>query len=406
MKMEFFNSVSVEEAKGIIREVGEKNKVLFEEVSFYQATDRILYEDIISKENVPSFNRSRVDGYAVKFNETNGSSETMQTIFTLKDKVFIGKKPSFIIQSEECAYVPTGGEVPKGADAVVMIEDTDSIIDEEILVDKSVSLNENITLEGEDIKIGEVVLKKGTKLTPFSIGVLSSLGITKVKVFKRPRVGIISTGDEIVPIEKEILKESEIRDINSYALKESFIKLGCEISHEVLVKDNYEALKKSILDTIEDSDFILMSGGSSVGERDYMAKLLKELGEILFHGIRMKPGKPVLFGKIKEKGFFGLPGNPVSCLLASKLFVEEYIRTLTAGEKIERSIDLKLKTNLHSAPGKTTFVLGNIEGEYVNPLFFRSSMIKTLATANGYLEIDEKNEGLYKDSLVKFYLFD
>ena len=401
----FFKSVSVKEALDEISKIASNYSINTETLEFYNATNRVLATDIISKENIPNFNRSRMDGYAVKFDETTGSSETMPSIFNIVGNVEIGSSPTFSINNGECAYVPTGGEIPKGANSIVMIENTELISDSELLVYKSTSFNENITLKGEDISINEIVIKKYTKLNSFHIGVLASMGITEIPVLKKTTVSIISTGDELVSVYKKNLQGTEIRDINSYCLKSQLENIGCIVNNISIVKDNYDSLKKEILRTIDNSDFIIMSGGSSVGERDYMNALLAELGEVLFHGIRMKPGKPVLFGTINNKAFFGLPGNPVSCALAAELYVSSFVFSLNNINNKKLFGNFKLDTNLHSFPGKTTFQMVDINDGVASPIMGRSSMIKMLANSKGYIEIDESIEGLYKDSDVNVTLF-
>lgn len=401
--MEFFKSISIDEAIDIASNFGKTYTLDYEVVNFEDALGRFAFENIVSSENIPNFNRSRMDGFALKSKETIGSSETMPSLFNIIGTVSIGEKPNFKINSEECTYVPTGGEIPEGADAVVMIENTDTIGENELLCNKSTAANENITMVGEDIKTGEVVIEKGTKLTAFHIGVLASLGIETIKVFKKPKVSIISTGDEIVPVSKKNLVGTEIRDINTHCLKAQLKEFGCEVISTNLVKDNYDLLKESILSVIELSDFIIMSGGSSVGERDYMNKLLKELGEVFFHGIRIKPGKPVLFGSINNKAFFGLPGNPVSCSLTCDLIISEFVKALNNSSHLPIKGNLPINTNIHSAPGKDTFQMIDIIDGKAAPILGRSSMISMMAKAKGYIRISEHKEGLYKDENIEVH---
>lgn len=399
--MEFFKSISIDEAIKIASDFAKNYNLDSETITFDDALGRYCFDDIYSKENIPNFNRSRMDGYGLKSNETIGSSESMPSLFNIVGTVSIGEKPNFKIGSEECAYVPTGGEIPEGANSVIMIENTDIIGDSELLCNKSVAANENITMVGEDIKIGDVVLERGTKLTPFHIGVLASLGIENINIFKKPKVAIISTGDEIVPVSKKTLTGTEIRDINTHCLKAQLKEMGCDIISTNLVKDNYDSLKKSILDVIEKADFVIMSGGSSVGERDYMNMLLKELGEVYFHGIRIKPGKPVLFGSINHKAFFGLPGNPVSCSLTCDLIISEFVKALNSNFTLSLKGKLSINTNIHSAPGKDTFQMIDVVDGKASPILGRSSMISMMAKAKGYIRISENKEGLYKDEEIE-----
>ncbi|MGL5767161.1 MAG: molybdopterin molybdotransferase MoeA, partial [Sarcina sp.] len=338
-KKDFFKAISVDEAVDYVSKFAKTYSILNEKLYFEDALKRITFEDIKAPENVPTFNKSRMDGYAIKSKETNGSSESMPSLFKIIGSVHIGTVPNFTIENEEAAYVPTGARIPDGADSIVMIENTEKISDDELLVYKSTYINENITLIGEDVAENDVIIKKGTKITPFHIGLLASLGITEISVYKKPKVIILSTGDELVTANKQILNASEIRDINSYCLKAQLNDMGYDVLSTTILKDNYEVLRKAIIESYANADLVIMSGGSSVGEMDYMYKLLSDLGTPYFHGIRMKPGKPVLFGEIEKKAFFGLPGNPVSCSLACDLLLSPFIDTLTTSQ----SINLKNK---------------------------------------------------------------
>ncbi|MGL5616418.1 MAG: molybdopterin molybdotransferase MoeA [Sarcina sp.] len=399
--MKFFNTISVDEAINIVSKFGANYKLAEEVINFDASIGRIVSEDIKSTEAIPGFNRSRMDGYAVKSNETNGSSETIPSLFNIVGSVHIGTNPNFTISSEEAAYVPTGARIPEGADSIVMIENTELISEKELLVYKSVCTNENITLIGEDVALGETIIKKGTKITPFHIGLLASLGIVEIKVYKKPTVHILSTGDELVPPTKKILEGSEIRDINSYCLKAQLIEMGYNVLSTSMIKDNYHSLKTAILKSYEDSDIVIMSGGSSVGEMDYMNKLLVELGNLYFHGIRMKPGKPVLFGEIKNKAFFGLPGNPVSCALACDLLLSPFIDNLTTTKTIKAKVKFEINRNIHAAAGKETFQMVEIKEGKASPIFGRSSMISIMSKAKGYIRISENIEGIYEGDSVE-----
>ena len=399
-KMEFFKAISVDESIECVSKFATTYIPSKEVIGFENSLGRIIFNDIKSIEAVPTFNKSRMDGYAIRSKEANGCSETIPALFNIVGSVHIGTNPSFSIGSEEAAYVPTGARIPDGADSIVMIENTEKISEDELLVYKSVYSNENITLVGEDVSIGEIIIKKGTKITPFHIGLLASLGITEVEVYKKPTIIILSTGDELVPASKKILDASEIRDINSHCLKAQLTEMGYDVISTSILKDNYEVLKEAICDSYKKADIVIMSGGSSVGEMDYMSKLLKELGSVYFHGIRMKPGKPVLFGEINSKAFFGLPGNPVSCALACDLLLSTFISSLTDRKTIDLKKKLELTRNLHSDAGKDTFQMIDIVNGKAVPIFGRSSMISIMSKAKGYIRIKESKEGEYAGTLV------
>ncbi|MGL4739963.1 MAG: molybdopterin molybdotransferase MoeA [Sarcina sp.] len=400
-KKDFFKAISVDEAIDAVSNFAKTYSILHETIYFENTLRRITFEDIKAPENVPTFNKSRMDGYALRSQETNGSSESIPSLFKIIGDVHIGTTPNIVIGNEEAVYVPTGARIPEGADSIVMIENTEKISDDELLVYKSTYPNENITLIGEDVSKNDLIIKKGTKITPFHIGLLASLGITEISVYKKPKVTILSTGDELVPATKKLLEASEIRDINSYCLKSQLKDMGYEVLSTTILKDNYNILKAAILESYNDADLVIMSGGSSVGEMDYMYKLLEELGTPYFHGIRMKPGKPVLFGEINNKAFFGLPGNPVSCALACDLLLSPFIDTLTTTKNITLKNKLELTRNLHSAPGKDTFQMVDIIDNKAIPIFGRSSMIGIMSSAKGYIRIKENKEGEYEGQLVE-----
>lgn len=403
--MNFFNVLSVEEVKDIINT---KFSLSLEKelIDIKECNNRVLYEDITSPSNIPGFKRSIVDGYAVKWRDIQGSSEGIPSILDFLGEVEMGKMPSKILGSKgECMYIPTGGMLPSGADSVVMIEYTDKIDDTTILVDKPVSFGENVLDEDEDVKLGETILKAGTLLKPYNISMLSSLGIMNVPVYQRPKVGIISTGDEIISPD-EYPKPGKIRDINSYLLYSSIIEDGGEPIFYGVIKDDYESLLETAKNAAEKCDVVLISGGSSVGNKDQTAKVIDALGEseILLHGISIKPGKPTIVGKVKKKPIFGLPGHPLSCAVIYRVLVRYLLHRIMKVEEIEYPIPCKLSLNYHKAGGKEEYLpvtIENIEGEYIAiPVLTKSAAISGFTKAFGYIKIDENLEGIHKNQKV------
>lgn len=264
--MDLFNVVSIKEAKDLI----EKNfnvKPIKEEVELLNSIDRVIYEDIVSQINVPNFRRSTVDGYAVNSKDIAGASESMPAMMNYKGEVFMGKIPEVNMDFPgDCVYVPTGGMIPEGSDSVVMVEYTERVHEDTVLINKATAYGEKVVEIGEDIAKEEVIIKKGKRLRPYEIGVLSSLGITKVPVCRKPKVAIISTGDEIVDPNKE-LKLGQIRDINSYLLQASIIEDGAIPINYGIIRDDFNLLKNTVEKAIEDTDIVLISGGSSVGKK-------------------------------------------------------------------------------------------------------------------------------------------
>lgn len=408
--MDFYKIVSVEEAKDIINTSFTLNSKK-EVIDIKECTDRILCEDIISPLNVPGFKRSMVDGYVVRFRDVQGASESIPSIMELSGEVSMGKAPSQVLEFPgQCMYIPTGGMLPAGADSVVMIEYTDKMDDDTILINKSVAYGENVLDENEDVAMGQTVLTEGTLLKPYSISMLSSLGITKVPVFCKPKVGIISTGDEIIH-PSEVPKPGEIRDINSYLLYSSVIEDGGAPVFYGVIRDDYKLLFQTVKKAVDECDVVLVSGGSSVGKRDHTAKVIEELGNpgILLHGISIKPGKPTILGKVNDKPIFGLPGHPLSCAVVYRILVRHLFERMMKFEEVEYPILCKLSTNYHKAKGREEYLPVTIEvigNEYIAvPILSKSAAISGFTKAWGYIKIDKNVEGISKDQMLYVYRF-
>ncbi|MBV7274619.1 molybdopterin molybdenumtransferase MoeA [Clostridium sp. PL3] len=406
--MDFYKMISVEEAKSII-DTNFSISLEKELIDIKECNNRILYEDIISPLNIPGFKKSTVDGYAVKHEDVQGVSESAPSALRLKGEVIMGKMPTEALKlSGECMYVPTGGMIPEGADSVVMIEYTEKVENNTILISNSVSFGENVFNENEDVELGETVLKAGTLLKPYSIGMLASLGITKVPVACKLKVAIISTGDEIVsPEEKPEL--GQIRDINSYLLYSSVIEDAGEPVFYGVIRDDYEKLLHSAKKAINECDIVLISGGSSVGKKDQTAKVIDSLGEpgILLHGISIKPGKPTIVGKIENKPIFGLPGHPLSCAVIYKTLVRYLMQKITSTEEKDYPIQCKFSINYRKTHGREEYLpvtINAVEGEYTAvPVFTKSAAISGFTKAWGYVKVNKNAEGILKDQKVYVY---
>lgn len=398
--MEFFNVVSIEEAKKLLIDNFSLDLDI-EEIDILESLDRIIGEDIVSHENIPGFDRSTVDGYAVRSTDTHGASESLPSFLDLKGEVDMGKEVKEKIVSGQAVYVPTGGMLPKGADGVVMIERAEKMDSENILIYKSISSGENVMFEDDDIKMGQLVLKEGKRITPQDIGVLASLGISSVKVYKKPKFYIISTGDEIIDLDEEV-QIGKIRDINSYVLCAMINKLGGEVVNRTIVKDDFELLKLEVETGLNSSDIVILSGGSSVGARDFTSDVINsfEGNGVFIHGMSIKPGKPTIVGEAKGKGIIGLPGHPVSSIIVFKVLVEEYIREKMKIKEMVNSTQVIVDFNFPSSPGKTTFQMVSLEERdgkiYAVPNFGKSGMITLLSKSCGYIKIDLHEEGVYK----------
>jgi len=408
--MEFFKVISVDETRDILNKLANKKQNNTEKVSLLKSLGRTCARDILSTVNLPSFNKSTVDGYALKHRDINGASESIPSMLDLVGIVKMGISEELSIKSGECVYVPTGGEIPKGADSVAMIEYSERFGADTILIQKSTSLGENILYEGDDIKKDQVIIPKGKLINAYDIGLLAGLGIVELEVSKKLKVAILSTGDEIIDIDEKSEKTS-VRDINGYALYSLCESLGCEIVDKKIVKDNFERLKETLESMKNQAELILMSGGSSVGTKDYTKELIESFpnSQVLVHGIAIKPGKPTIIGEIEDTVIIGLPGHPVSSLIVFKALVESFIRKISGsleGEKIQ--IEGILREDVHNAPGRETYQMVNLtykDNEYiVNPIYGKSGMISLLTKNNAYICLTKDMEGMRKGTKVKVNL--
>jgi len=374
------------------------------------AEGQVLSEDIISPCDIPHFRRSTVDGYAVISRDTQGASEGIPVFLEKIEEINIGCAVKSSLINGQCAYVPTGGMIPDGADAVVMIEYCEPFDRKSIAVYESVSVGRNVVSIGEDVEKGSVILKKGTKLRPQEIGALASAGYSSVPVFKRLKLAIISTGDELVPTDA-LPGLGQVRDINTYALRSLAQKRGFEVVSTCVLKDNEELLTSAVSEAMRKSDIVAVSGGSSQGNKDITAKVLDALSEpgVFVHGISIKPGKPTILGYDKKGGtaLMGLPGHPVAAMLIFEL-IAVWVKNRLTGQADEKCVYANMKTNAASAAGKTTCLpLRLIEAEngYIaEAVLGKSGIMSTLTSADGYTLIDMNKEGLRKDELVKVWL--
>ena len=403
--MQFFKVTSYENTKKVVED--NLRKIIS---SFYvdvdQSLGKMLSEDIVSSEESPLYNRSTVDGYAVNITDVSASTQSIPSFLNIVGNIKMGEMPTVKINKGECAYVATGALIPEGANAVVMIEHVD-VLKDQLAVYNPVANNENIILKGEEIKVGQTVAKKGDIIDPIKISIFSSLGIAKVPVYEKIKIAIISTGDELIdPSEKAEL--GKIRDINTNMLKAISQKYDFDVIYSSRIKDDLETLKGEIKKASDIADVVLLSGGSSVGVRDYTNEALESLGEIILHGVAIKPGKPTCIAKVNNKLVFGLPGNPFAALLVYKELCCDVIYSLR-GYVLKPKTYAFVKTNFHSTPGRTTLqpVSLFVEGDkvYAEPLFLKSSHLATMLKADGYIKINADSEGVYANTLYPVYDF-
>lgn len=408
--MDLFNVISVEKAKELI-DLNFNLEPRSEFVNLMESLERIIYDDIMSEIDVPHFRRSTVDGYAVNSKDVAGASESIPSIMDYKGEVLMGKKPDANISFPgECLYVPTGGMIPDGADSVVMVEYSERMDSDTVLINKPNAYGENVVEVGEDISKGECIIKKGKKIRAYELGVMSSLGMTQVPVCKRPKIAVISTGDEIVD-PKETPKMGEIRDINSYVMQAFAIEDGCQPINYGVIKDDFELLKDTVNKAIDEADIILISGGSSVGKKDSTIDVINSLGQpgVIVHGIAIKPGKPTIIGKVRDKIVFGLPGHPLSAAIVYKVIVKYCIDKIKGFSEDIFPIVCNFSINYHSAKGREEYLpvtLAWNEGEIIaSPVLSKSGIISSFSKAYGFIKIDKNLEGIRQGEKVFVYRF-
>ena len=368
-------------------------------VSLSAAMGRVLAEDIAATEYVPDFDRSAVDGYAVRARDTFGCSDAIPAILPVQGEVFMGEGAEFALNPEECVAVPTGGAVPKGADSVVMIEFTEDYGDGTIGVGKAVAPGQNMIFRGDDVFPGKVILKKGRVLSSQDIGALAAIGRVQVPVVKKLTVGVISTGDELVP-PAVTPAPGQVRDVNSPMLEAMLGAFGVNVVNYGIVIDNEAQLREMVEKAVAECDTVLLSGGSSVGVKDAACRIIESMGSLLLHGIAIKPGKPTILGKTGRKALVGLPGHPVAAYFITRLFVLPLLSRLMDKKQESYTVTAKVTENIGANHGRAQYQCCRLErkdGElFASPIRGKSGLITTLAGADGYFCIDRDCEGLPK----------
>ncbi len=380
-----------------------------EEVSIFDTAGRILAENITANENIPNFTRSIMDGYAIKASSSFGASDANPAYLTIKGAVDMGEKTDFSIGPGEAAKIATGGMVPDGADSVVMLEHADLLDDFTIEVYKSVAPGQNVIMEGEDIQKLQKVLFSGQKIRPQETGLLAALGHQRVKVFKKPSVAIISTGDEIVGIDK-VPVAGRVRDINSYTLYGQILEAGGIPTSYGIVRDDYQSLFEVCKKALDETDMVLISGGSSVGVRDFTIEVLSNMpdSEILVHGITISPGKPTILARSSGKPFWGLPGHVVSAMVVFAIVTRPFLEKLAgvSYSSHHRFFHKAIMTrNIESAQGRAEYVRVRLKEKegilWAEPILGKSGLIRTMVDADGLVAIDMNTEGLEKGQEVE-----
>lgn len=383
----------------------------YETVELKQALGRVAAETVVAPIDVPPFDRASMDGYAVRASDTFYAEEDKPVEVKLLGYIRAGEKKNIAIQKGECVAIATGAPVPKGANSVVMVEFTEKSADK-VKIYKPVAPGENIMAAGSDIMRGETAIREGSLISPRETGVLAALGITKLKVYKKPKVAVLSTGNEIVAPGKK-LQFGKLYDVNARAICDSVTEHGGEAEFFGIAGDDANALLKKLQKIMKkDCDVIITSGGTSAGVGDLSYKILDRLGKpgILVHGVAVKPGKPTIIAAAQGKPIFGLPGYPTSALIIFDIFVAPLIRQLAGLAQIERKkIRARAAMRLYSAKGRYEIMLVNLVGGSSGelsayPILTGSGAITTLAEADGYIEITEDREMIEENSEVEVSL--
>lgn len=374
-----------------------------EEVGIAEASFRLVGEDIVSDVNVPPFNRAAMDGYAVVAEDTTYAKDLEPVEVKKIGEVHAGELPKSQVKPGTCIQIATGAVMPEGSDAVVMVEHTEFEGDCNVVkIYNPVRKWENVTKAGEDIKKGTVVIRTGEVLTPGKVGALAAIGRDKVKVYEKPRVGIIPTGNEIQR-PGETLEPGKIYDVNTYTLASLVQSAGAIPVIYPVVSDEMSALKKTLTEALK-NDLVVFAGGSSVGERDMIARLVGN-GAILFHGIAVKPGKPTLCAKLNEKIVLGMPGYPTSCLTNAYALLLPAIAKLSRREIKLRRVKARMGRRVSSTVGRLQFLPVKFVQGSVVPVFKESGAITSMTDAEGYIEIPENVEVVEKGEEVEVVLF-
>jgi molybdopterin molybdotransferase len=398
-------------ADQFIHLLGNFARLSSEHVPLDGALHRILSEDVVALEDLPEGARSTVDGFAVRAQDTFGASDAIPAFLEVVAAVMMGSMPEFEIHSGQAAQIPTGGFLPRGADAVVMVEYTNPAGAHSIEVTRPVTVKTNILEKGEDAKSGEALLAAGKKLRPQELGFLAALGVTEVSVHRQPRVAVISSGDEVIPIDRKP-NLGQIRDANGHSISALIRDSRAEPIAFDIVPDDAGMLGEVLRKSLVQADLVTISGGSSVGTRDLMVEVVSALPEvkILAHGVAIRPGKPTLLANQAGKAMIGLPGHPVSALIVAQVFLAPFLLYLQGG-RLEKGpagypVEAVLATSIESTIGLEEYVRVRLEQTkdgicIAHPVFGKSGMLSTMVKADGIVPIPMNAEGFSKGEIVR-----
>ena len=407
---EFFK---VTDLGNVLKHISNFPKVEAENIPLTESMGRILVQDMHANVDLPDFRRSTMDGYAVRASSTFGASEANPAYLIVKGDVLMGEIPDFSIGVGEAAGISTGGMLPKGADSVVMIEHTETVDKSSIEIYRSVAPAQNILEKGEDFQKDAVLVPAGKRIRSQEIGLLAAFGIERVAVYKKPVIGIISSGDEVVSI-KKMPGPGQIRDINTYTLAGLVEKSGAVPMTYGIVRDNFKDLFEKCTAALKQSDMVLISGGSSIGARDYTIEVFSALSEseILVHGISISPGKPTILARSQNRAIWGLPGQVTSTMVVFEIVVKPFIENIGGclpEQKSHFNHVARLSRNVSSTQGRADYVrvkLFQKDGVlWAEPVLGKSGLINTMVKADGLIEIGLNTEGLDRGAKVEVIPF-
>lgn len=396
----------VSEVKQIIQHTFGKMRTDSETVPLQDALWRVLAEEMIASAYIPHFDRSTVDGYAVKVGDLSDCSESSPARLALVGQSKMGEHTEFHIENGQCAYVPTGGEVPTGTETMVMLEDTQELGEDLIGFTKPYREKMNMIFRGEDMEPGDRVIAAGKRLKVADIGTLAVMGIVNVPVMKRPRVGIVSTGDELVPATELLTRAGMIRDVNTPMLQHAVQVSGGEPRCYGILKDDQQGISDLVKKAMTECDLLLVSGGTSMDARDTLTAIVAYLGEVIVHGITVKPGKPTIFGAIQGKPIFGIPGNPVSAYFTFHTFVRPLLHSFLGTPVVDRKVILPLSRKFITNHGREEYVPVIVKDGMAHPVFSKSGLITTVSCADGYMVVPRDQNEVEEGTWVEVTFLD
>ena len=397
--------LSLDEARAKLMIYAKKREQNAQEATGSGALGRVLAADLVANADLPAFCRSAVDGFAVHAADTFGASAAMPALLRLAGEVKMGERAMYSLQSSDCAVVWTGGELPSGADAMVMLEDAQTLPGGMIAVESPSAPGRHVVFRGDDIKQGDPLLTAGTRIGSREIGLLAATGMSQVSVYTRPRVHILSTGDELVD-PSETPNDGQIRDINGDMLTAACIEAGAEAKFFGRVADDEDALLDAMRTALTNCDLLLLSGGSSAGAKDAAERCIAKLGTLLFHGLALKPGKPTLAGEVGGKPVICLPGHPAAAYLVFHALVRPLITALSGTQLQDRAIPVRMAQAIPSNHGREELLLVRLMADgMAEPIAAKSGLVLPLTRADGYVVIPREAEGLGENALVRVVMF-